>query len=62
MLILMGYCPRSLFNLVISTNEKLKKNTTFQSQILDIIRESIAVTDAEGKIVFWNKASEKTYG
>jgi hypothetical protein len=56
----MGEFPRRLFDLVIIINETVEKNTTFQSQILDIIGESISVADAEGKIVFWNKASEKT--
>jgi PAS domain S-box-containing protein len=34
----------------------------FQASILDNVRDSIIVTDTDGKIVYWNKGAERIFG
>lgn len=33
-----------------------------QAALLDVAQEAIQVTDLEGKIIYWNKGAERTYG
>jgi PAS domain S-box-containing protein len=51
----------NFFSSIVPDGKQTQENL-FQSKILDIVGESVIVTDTNGKIVFWNKSAEKTYG
>ncbi len=46
----------------ITQEKKLQLRDFYQSQMIEQINDSVTTTDLEGKIVSWNKGSEKTFG
>ena len=46
----------------ITAEKELQLKYFYQSQMIEQIHDSITTTDLEGKIVSWNKGSEKTFG
>ena len=46
----------------ITIEKELQLKYFYQSQMIEQIHDSITTTDLEGKIVSWNKGSEKTFG
>jgi len=46
----------------ITVEKELQLKYFYQSQMIEQIHDSITTTDLEGKIVSWNKGSEKTFG
>ncbi len=43
-------------------NRRTEERNREQAILLDNARDAILVTDAEGKIVYWNKSAERLYG
>ncbi len=46
----------------ITEEKELQLKYFYQSQMIEQIHDSITTTDLEGRIVSWNKGSEKTFG
>jgi diguanylate cyclase (GGDEF)-like protein/PAS domain S-box-containing protein len=46
----------------ITVEKELQLKYFYQSQMIEQIHDSVTTTDLEGKIVSWNKGSEKTFG
>ena len=46
----------------ITERKKANEKIRFQSRLLDIVGQSVIVTDPEGRIIFWNQAAESIYG
>jgi PAS domain S-box-containing protein len=46
----------------ITERERATRALAFQANILKNVRESVMVTDLEGKITYWNEGAEKLFG
>ena len=46
----------------ITTRRDAARRVTFQTRLLDSVRESVVATDADGRISFWNKGAEALFG
>jgi PAS domain S-box-containing protein len=45
-----------------ATRRKIAQRLTFQSLLLDSVRESVVATDENGRITHWNKGAEALFG
>src|SRR5215218_2829959 len=46
----------------ITERKEAEEKLNFQAQLLDAIGQAVIATDAQGKIIFWNRAAEHLYG
>jgi PAS domain S-box-containing protein len=46
----------------ITTRRDATRRVTFQTRLLDSVRESVVATEADGRISFWNKGAEALFG
>jgi PAS domain S-box-containing protein len=42
--------------------EQAEERTRFQARLLDAVGEAVISTDAEGRVVYWNRVAEQMYG
>src|SRR5215211_5004607 len=46
----------------ITERKEAEEKLNFQAQLLDAIGQAVIATDAQGKIIYWNRAAEHLYG
>jgi PAS domain S-box-containing protein len=46
----------------ITERKKAEESAMFQAQLLNLVGESVIVTNGEGTVIYWNQAAEDMYG
>ena len=46
----------------VDERRRIQQAVEFQARLLDAVREAVAATDAEGKVLYWNRFAEGLYG
>lgn len=59
---MIGGSPESDYDTGKNNNEELIKKLEFQSSLLNMLQESVVVTDINGIVTYWNSYAEKLYG
>src|SRR3954463_2343084 len=46
----------------VTKRKRVEERTRFQARLLYAVGQAVIIADAQGKIVYWNRAAEKLYG